>query len=167
MSISVWQQAQLSEHSCPWDTLTCGWAVKQPTNNNTSALYREVLQTGGERRGQWVVFAWCDHHGSLQGLHARCGWGLHWAHCQQLADIIPLGNQAQHCQQTLQMDRISLQKNTHKTTIFLKSQWSPTHLNIDNNNNNNNERISRAPFHVKHAQLHWTGANTQIQNTCI
>ena len=24
----------------------------------------------------------------------------------------------------------------------------------DNNNNNNNERISRAPFHVKHAQLH-------------
>ena len=24
----------------------------------------------------------------------------------------------------------------------------------NNNNNNNNERISRAPFHVKHAQLH-------------
>ena len=30
-----------------------------------------------------------------------------------------------------------------------------------NNNNNNNERISRAPFHVKHAQLRWTGANTK------
>ena len=39
--------------------------------------------------------------------------------------------------------------------------------NNNNNNNNNNERISRAPFHVKHAQLHWTGANTKIQNTCI
>ena len=25
--------------------------------------------------------------------------------------------------------------------------------NNNNNNNNNNERISRAPFHVKHAQL--------------
>ena len=25
--------------------------------------------------------------------------------------------------------------------------------NNSNNNNNNNERISRAPFHVKHAQL--------------
>ena len=29
-------------------------------------------------------------------------------------------------------------------------------------NNNNNEHISRAPFHVKHAQLHWTSANTKI-----
>ena len=27
--------------------------------------------------------------------------------------------------------------------------------------NNNNERISRAPFHVKRARLHWTGANTK------
>ena len=35
------------------------------------------------------------------------------------------------------------------------------------NNNNNNEHISRAPFHVKHAQLRWTGANTKIQNACI
>ena len=33
--------------------------------------------------------------------------------------------------------------------------------------NNNNGRVSRAPFHVKHAQLLWTGANTKIQNTCI
>ena len=44
--------------------------------------------------------------------------------------------------------------------------------NSNNNNNDNkkkkkNERISRAPFHVKHAQLRWTGANTKIQNTCI
>ena len=39
--------------------------------------------------------------------------------------------------------------------------------NNNNNNNNNNERISRASFHVKHAQLRWTGANTKIQNTCI
>ena len=31
-------------------------------------------------------------------------------------------------------------------------------------NNNNNERISRAPFHVKHAQLRCTGANTKLQN---
>ena len=38
---------------------------------------------------------------------------------------------------------------------------------LDNNDNNNNERISRAPFHVKHAQLRWTGANTKIWNTCI
>ena len=35
------------------------------------------------------------------------------------------------------------------------------------NNNNNTERISRAPFHMKHAQLRWTGANTKIHNTCI
>ena len=34
-------------------------------------------------------------------------------------------------------------------------------------NNNNNERISRAPFHGKHAQLRWTGANTKIQSTCV
>ena len=30
-----------------------------------------------------------------------------------------------------------------------------------------NERISRALFHVKHAQLRWTGANTKIENACI
>ena len=35
------------------------------------------------------------------------------------------------------------------------------------NKKNDNERISIAPFHVKHAQLHSTGANTKIQNTCI
>ena len=34
-------------------------------------------------------------------------------------------------------------------------------------NNNNNGRIFRTSFHVKHAQLRWTGANTKIQNTCI
>ena len=33
----------------------------------------------------------------------------------------------------------------------------------DNNNNNNNERISRVPYHVKHAQLRWTYADTKIQ----
>ena len=38
---------------------------------------------------------------------------------------------------------------------------------INNKNNNNNECISRAPFHVKHAQLRWTGANTRMQSTCI
>ena len=27
--------------------------------------------------------------------------------------------------------------------------------------------VSRAPFHVKYAQMRWTGANTKIQNTCI
>ena len=37
----------------------------------------------------------------------------------------------------------------------------------NNSNNNNNECISRARFHVKHAQLRRTGANTKIQNTCI
>ena len=31
----------------------------------------------------------------------------------------------------------------------------------NNNNNNNKERISRAPFHVKHAQLRSTGTNTK------
>ena len=36
-----------------------------------------------------------------------------------------------------------------------------------NNNNSNDEHISRMPFHVKHAQLCWTGVNTKIQNTCI
>ena len=36
--------------------------------------------------------------------------------------------------------------------------------NNNNNNNNNSERISRALFHVKHAQLRWTGANTKIEN---
>ena len=30
-------------------------------------------------------------------------------------------------------------------------------------NNNYNERISRAPFHVKYAQLGWTGANTKYK----
>ena len=39
--------------------------------------------------------------------------------------------------------------------------------NNNNNNNNNNERISRAPFQVKHAELRRTGAKTKIQNTCI
>ena len=32
-------------------------------------------------------------------------------------------------------------------------------------NDNNNERISRAPFHMKHAQLRRTGANAKIQDT--
>ena len=36
----------------------------------------------------------------------------------------------------------------------------------DDDDNNNNEPISRAPFHGKHAELRWTGANTNIQNTC-
>ena len=37
-------------------------------------------------------------------------------------------------------------------------------LNLyNNNNNNNNVRISRALFHVKRAQLRWTGANTKIE----
>ena len=37
------------------------------------------------------------------------------------------------------------------------------HSRNDNNINNidNNDCISRAPFHVKHAQLRWTGANTK------
>ena len=42
-----------------------------------------------------------------------------------------------------------------------------SHASYYNNNNNNNERISRALFHAKQAQLRWTGANTKIQNTCI
>ena len=33
------------------------------------------------------------------------------------------------------------------------SVLSCTHLCNNNNNYNNNERISRVPFHVKHAQL--------------
>ena len=36
-----------------------------------------------------------------------------------------------------------------------------------NNDNNNNEHISRVLFHVKHAQLRWTGANTKIENACV
>ena len=49
--------------------------------------------------------------------------------------------------------------------------------NDDDDDNNNKkkknddddddtERFSRASFHVKHAQLRWTGANTKIQITC-
>ena len=34
-----------------------------------------------------------------------------------------------------------------------------------NSNNNYNEHISRVPFHVKHAQLCRTGANTKIKKT--
>ena len=42
--------------------------------------------------------------------------------------------------------------------IYFACHWDVKHLRnnsiLDNNNNNNaNERISRAPFHVKHAQL--------------
>ena len=33
-STSVWQHVKLSEQIRPWDTLTCCWDVKQPTNNN-------------------------------------------------------------------------------------------------------------------------------------
>ena len=33
--------------------------------------------------------------------------------------------------------------------------------------NNNNECISRALFHVKHAQLCWTSANTKLESACI
>ena len=33
--------------------------------------------------------------------------------------------------------------------------------NNNNNYNNNNKRIYRTPFHVKHAQLRWTGVNTK------
>ena len=35
------------------------------------------------------------------------------------------------------------------------------------NNNDNNDCISRAPFHVKHAHLRFTSANTKIKSTCI
>ena len=35
-SISVWQHIKLSEQIRPWDTLTCCWDIKQPTNNFTS-----------------------------------------------------------------------------------------------------------------------------------
>ena len=35
-SISVWQHVQLPEQIHPWDTLTCCWDVKQPTNNITT-----------------------------------------------------------------------------------------------------------------------------------
>ena len=37
----------------------------------------------------------------------------------------------------------------------------------DDDNNDDDERISRAPFHVKHAQVRLTNANTKIPNTCI
>ena len=44
------------------------------------------------------------------------------------------------------------QNKFNKSNNFVSNiQQSPT-LN-NNNNNNNNERISRAPFHVKHTQL--------------
>ena len=32
--------------------------------------------------------------------------------------------------------------------------WIAESHSSNNNDNNNNERISKAPFHVKHAQLH-------------
>ena len=33
-SISVWQHIQLSQQIGPWDSLTCCWNIKQPTNNS-------------------------------------------------------------------------------------------------------------------------------------
>ena len=29
----LWQHVKLSEQIRPWDTLACGWDLKQPTNN--------------------------------------------------------------------------------------------------------------------------------------
>ena len=50
---------------------------------------------------------------------------------------------------------VNLEYHLLNTSRIVVSLW---HLfnnksNNNNNNNNNNERISRAPFHVKHAQL--------------
>ena len=33
-SFSLWQQVQLSEQNCPWDTLACCWDDRQTTNHN-------------------------------------------------------------------------------------------------------------------------------------
>ena len=35
-SVSVWQHIHFSKQIRPWDTLTCCWDVKQPTNSNHS-----------------------------------------------------------------------------------------------------------------------------------
>ena len=58
-----------------------------------------------------------------------------------------------------------------KGCTSLLSVQSDVHMNQKrreefNNNNNNNERISRALFHVKQAQLRLTGANTKIEEAC-
>ena len=55
--------------------------------------------------------------------------------------------------------------NVHGSVCMYVS--TTTTNDINNRSNNNDERISRAPFYVKLAQLSSTGANTKIQNTCI
>ena len=54
-----------------------------------------------------------------------------------------------------------------KPQIQKKKQTVSKQANKNFRNNNNNDCVSRAPFHVKYAQLRWTQANTKIQNTCI
>ena len=40
--ISVWQHVKLSEQIRPWDTLTCWWDVKQPTNQQQPCLFNSA-----------------------------------------------------------------------------------------------------------------------------
>ena len=40
-----------------------------------------------------------------------------------------------------------------------KTEWN----NYNDNNSDNNGFVPGAPFHVKHAQLHWTSANTKYK----
>ena len=53
---------------------------------------------------------------------------------------------------------VCINKQTHTTEWIVRS---------NDNNNNNNERISRPPFHVKHAQLRWTSVHKNTKHMHI
>ena len=74
---------------------------------------------------------------------------------------VTLGGQPLYCM----CDYLNLHSQTGSHTVLNTNQLlSLLTLPIkdnNNDNNNNNERIYRVPFHVKHAWLRWTGANTK------
>ena len=79
-------------------------------------------------------------------------------HCQQTIPapfIITLPYTALHSYH--QVDAVHPNTTGHHAPQFNDPNAYPA----TDNNKNNNERISRAPFHVKHVQLCWTGANTK------
>ena len=61
--------------------------------------------------------------------------------------------------------KLKLLVKTYQERGMRLSTFQYQHFKVtdNNNNNNNNEHISRALFHVKHAQLRWTSANTKIE----
>ena len=70
-SISVWQRVKLSEQIRPWDTLACGWDVKQPTNKQTppsvSADASGITRDGETTRpkGNSLYVTWWEMYGDM------------------------------------------------------------------------------------------------------